>query len=184
MCVKSWKACIRPPLKICSFPHLHFTYGSVGRGIFFSSSKQTSYQTIGTNCNKKKNLVPSKSSKSPKKYYELQRSLTVGRMRETNNFLILALHAKNVWVGNYGYIMAVSFIGGGNLSTLINHWPAASHWQTLSHNVISSTPLHEQIWTHNFSGDRHWCKSIYSTITTMMAPLIETSKLGQMHVPN
>ena len=24
-----------------------------------------------------------------------------------------------------------------------NHWPAASHWQTLSHNVVSSTPCHE-----------------------------------------
>jgi hypothetical protein len=25
-----------------------------------------------------------------------------------------------------------------------NNWPAASHWQTLSHNVVSSTPRHEQ----------------------------------------
>ena len=25
-----------------------------------------------------------------------------------------------------------------------NHWPVASHWQTLSHNVVSSTPRHEQ----------------------------------------
>ena len=24
-----------------------------------------------------------------------------------------------------------------------NHRPAASHWQTLSHNVVSSTPRHE-----------------------------------------
>ena len=24
-----------------------------------------------------------------------------------------------------------------------NHRPAASHWQTLSHNVVSSTPHHE-----------------------------------------
>jgi len=23
-----------------------------------------------------------------------------------------------------------------------NHWPAASHWQTLSNNVVSSTPRH------------------------------------------
>jgi hypothetical protein len=30
-----------------------------------------------------------------------------------------------------------------------NHQPVASHWQTLSHNVVSSTP-------HTFSGDRHW----------------------------
>ena len=24
-----------------------------------------------------------------------------------------------------------------------NDWPVASHWQTLSHNVVSSTPRHE-----------------------------------------
>ena len=28
-----------------------------------------------------------------------------------------------------------------------NHQPAASHWQTLSHNVASSTPCHE--WDSN-----------------------------------
>ena len=37
-----------------------------------------------------------------------------------------------------------------------NHWTAASHWQTLSHNVVSSTPYLSRIQTHNFSGDRHW----------------------------
>jgi len=37
-----------------------------------------------------------------------------------------------------------------------NHWPAASHWQTWSHNVVSSTPRLGGIWTHNVSGDRHW----------------------------
>ena len=25
-----------------------------------------------------------------------------------------------------------------------NHWPVASHWQTLSYNVVLSTPCHEQ----------------------------------------
>jgi hypothetical protein len=24
-----------------------------------------------------------------------------------------------------------------------NHWPVANHWQTLSHNVVSSTPKEE-----------------------------------------
>jgi hypothetical protein len=37
-----------------------------------------------------------------------------------------------------------------------NHRPVASHWQTLSHYVASSTPHHGQGWTHNISGDRHW----------------------------
>ena len=30
------------------------------------------------------------------------------------------------------------------------------YWQTLSHNVVSSTPRLNRIWTHNVSGDRHW----------------------------
>ena len=37
-----------------------------------------------------------------------------------------------------------------------NHQPAASHWQTLSHNVVSSTPRLSGIQTHNFSGFRYW----------------------------
>ena len=37
-----------------------------------------------------------------------------------------------------------------------NHRSAASHWQTLSHNVVSSTSNMTEIRTHNFSGDRHW----------------------------
>jgi len=36
-----------------------------------------------------------------------------------------------------------------------NHLPAASHWQTLSHNVVSSTPRQGGFRTHNVSGDRH-----------------------------
>jgi len=36
-----------------------------------------------------------------------------------------------------------------------NHRPVASHWQTLSHNVVSSAPLYG-LRTHNFSGDMHW----------------------------
>ena len=36
-----------------------------------------------------------------------------------------------------------------------NHQPLASHWQTLSHNVLLSTPCLSRIRTYNFSGDRH-----------------------------
>ena len=35
-----------------------------------------------------------------------------------------------------------------------NHRPVGSHWQTLSHNVVSSTPRHER--GSIASGDRHW----------------------------
>ena len=47
-----------------------------------------------------------------------------------------------------------------------NHWPVASHWQTLSHNVVHLTLI--EIRTHNISGDS--CKSNYHTITAMTAP--------------
>jgi hypothetical protein len=40
-----------------------------------------------------------------------------------------------------------------------NHRPAVSHWQTLSHNVVSSTPCLRGIRTHNVSGDRYWLLS-------------------------
>ena len=44
----------------------------------------------------------------------------------------------------FSYIVAVSFIDGGNWSTQRNHRLVASHWQTVSHNVVSSTPRHER----------------------------------------
>ena len=34
-----------------------------------------------------------------------------------------------------------------------NHRPATSHWQTLSHNVVSSNPTLSWGRTHNVSGD-------------------------------
>jgi hypothetical protein len=37
-----------------------------------------------------------------------------------------------------------------------NLWPVTSHWQTLLHRVVSSTPHLSGIQIHNFSGDRHW----------------------------
>jgi len=35
-----------------------------------------------------------------------------------------------------------------------NHRPVAGCWETLSHNVVSSTPCLGGIRTHNVSGDR------------------------------
>jgi hypothetical protein len=44
---------------------------------------------------------------------------------------------------------AVSVIGGGNRVP-------GENWQSLSQNVVSSTPRPSGIRTHNVSGDRHW----------------------------
>ena len=44
----------------------------------------------------------------------------------------------------------VSFVGGGPGE---NYPPVASHWQTLSHNVVHLTMI--EIRTHNISGDSH-----------------------------
>ena len=57
------------------------------------------------------------------------------------------------------------------------HWPAASHCQTLSHNVVSG------IRTRNVSCDRHWLhkhgyKSNYHTIMTTTTLTRIESKLG------
>ena len=41
-----------------------------------------------------------------------------------------------------------------------NHQPVTSQWQTLLHNVVSSTSRHERVRTH-FSGDRHWLQLPY-----------------------
>ena len=35
-----------------------------------------------------------------------------------------------------------------------NHRPAVSHWQTLSHNVVSSAPRLSRIRTHNVISDK------------------------------
>ena len=54
------------------------------------------------------------------------------------------------------YIVAVSFMVEETGVRGENHRPAASHWQTLSHNVVSSIPRQECIRTQNVSIDDHW----------------------------
>jgi hypothetical protein len=47
-----------------------------------------------------------------------------------------------------------------------NHQPVESHWQTLSHNVVSSTPCHELITLVVIGTDcTGSCKSNYHMIT-------------------
>ena len=56
----------------------------------------------------------------------------------------------NATFNNFSYIVPVCFIDGGDQSTQRNHRPAASYWQTLSHNVESSTPRLNIIWSCNY----------------------------------
>jgi len=64
-----------------------------------------------------------------------------------------------VFNATFNYISVISWISvllmeetGGPGE---NHRPAQSHCQTLSHNVVSSTPRLSGIQAHNVSGDRH-----------------------------
>jgi hypothetical protein len=47
-----------------------------------------------------------------------------------------------------------------------NHRPDASHWQTLSHNVVLLSLI--GIQTHNISGARHWLHTITATINSII----------------
>jgi hypothetical protein len=49
-----------------------------------------------------------------------------------------------------------------------NYQSAASHWQALSHNVVSSTPRQSEFRTHNVSFARHWLHTITSTTTPLV----------------
>jgi len=60
------------------------------------------------------------------------------------NFLGFCLWCLTPLSTNFSYIVVVTFISGEKGVPRENHRPAASHWQTLSHNVVSSTPRHEQ----------------------------------------
>jgi hypothetical protein len=54
----------------------------------------------------------------------------------------------NATFGNISVILCLSvLLVEGTGGPWENHWHVTSHWQTLSHNVVSSTPHHE--WDSN-----------------------------------
>jgi hypothetical protein len=68
-----------------------------------------------------------------------------------------------------------------------NHWPVASHWQTLSHSIVSSTPRHERVFELTIlvvigTDCIGSCKFNYHTITTMTAPENYLFMISSMNV--
>ena len=67
-------------------------------------------------------------------------------------FMVFNANFNNISVISWRSVLLVEETGVPGKK----HRPAASHWQTLSHNVVSSTPCMCWVRTHNVSGDRHW----------------------------
>jgi len=64
-----------------------------------------------------------------------------------------------------------------------NHRPVASHSQTLSHNVVSSTPRLSGIQNSQGTDCVGSYKSNYHTITTTTAPIYTSKKLHKWFKP-
>jgi hypothetical protein len=71
------------------------------------------------------------------------------KLRVRVRFMVLNATFNNISVILWRSVLLVEETGD-------NHRPVASHWQTLSHDVVSSAPRLSEVRTHNFSGDRHW----------------------------
>jgi hypothetical protein len=65
-------------------------------------------------------------------------------------FLVFYTSFNNISVILWQSVLLVEETGGPGEK----HWPVASHWQTLSHNVVCLALI--KIRTHNICGDRHW----------------------------
>ena len=67
-------------------------------------------------------------------------------------FIVLNTTFNNILVISWRSVLLVEeiWVSGEN------HRPAASNWQTLSHNVVSSTLRLSEVRTHNVTGDMSW----------------------------
>jgi hypothetical protein len=93
--------------------------------------------------------------------------LLVYILNHTCYFNFIVLHHCTQWAGKCLFVCLMVFNATFNNISAIswqsvllleetgeNHWPVASHWQTLSHNIEHLALI--EIPTHNISDDRHW----------------------------
>ena len=70
----------------------------------------------------------------------------------------------------FSFIIAVSFISGGNRSTWRKPPTCRKSNKLLSHNTVHLSM--SRIQTHNFSGDRHWLHSCHMTVPQVWTMVI------------
>jgi hypothetical protein len=91
-------------------------------------------------------------------------------------FMVFSITLNNISVISWRSVLLMEETGVPGE----NHRPVASHWQTLSHNVVSSTPRHE--WGSNVTtlvviGTD--CTSNYHTITTTTAHMTKRKRTNK-----
>ena len=65
----------------------------------------------------------------------------------------------------FNYIVVVSFTGGGNRSTRKKHRHSTSHWQTLSHNVVSILLV---VKNNHQPFTRHWQTLSHNVVSILL----------------
>ena len=79
----------------------------------------------------------------------MEKETTVFGLGQFAWFMVFNTNFNNISVISWQSVLLVEETGAPG----VNHRPVASHWQTLSHKVVSSTPRLSRIRTHNVSGD-------------------------------
>jgi len=100
-------------------------------------------------------FIDQKYVKRKKNYWPTQINKLLNQFTEYRKIcfcLVMVFNAtfNNISAISWRSVLLVEETGGPRE----NHWHVASHWQTLSHNVVHLALI--EIRTHNISGDSHW----------------------------
>jgi hypothetical protein len=123
--------------------------------VFEPRSGQTKDYKIGICCFSVKHVtLRGKSENSDRNHDNLSKISKCRRTVVSGRVMVMVFNAtfNNISVISLRSVWLVEETGVSGE----NHRPSASHWQTLSHNVVSSTPRLSWMPTPNVSGDRHW----------------------------